>query len=101
VISFRRDYGPEVSLVPSSHPFKNHLAGLGWVTPVILATQEAEIRSIAVRSQPWRIVCETPISENKKGGGAGGVAQGVGPEFKPQYPSKKNHLTVSEVSSQA
>jgi hypothetical protein len=27
--------------------------------PVILATQEAEIRKIAIRSQPGQIVCET------------------------------------------
>jgi hypothetical protein len=26
---------------------------------VILATQEAEIRRIVLRSQPWQIVCET------------------------------------------
>jgi hypothetical protein len=25
------------------------------------------------------------ISKKKKGEGAGGVAQGIGPEFKPQY----------------
>jgi hypothetical protein len=30
-----------------------------WLTPVILATQEAEIRKIAVRSQPRQIVHET------------------------------------------
>jgi hypothetical protein len=30
-----------------------------WLTPVILATQEAEIRRIVVRSQPGQIVCET------------------------------------------
>jgi hypothetical protein len=29
-----------------------------WLTPVILATQEAEIRRIAVWSQPRQIVCE-------------------------------------------
>jgi hypothetical protein len=28
-----------------------------WLTPVVLATQKAEIR-IAVRSQPWKIVHE-------------------------------------------
>jgi hypothetical protein len=28
-------------------------------TPIILATQEAEIRRIAVQSQPGQIVCET------------------------------------------
>jgi hypothetical protein len=27
-----------------------------WLTPVILATQEAEIRRITVRSQHWQIV---------------------------------------------
>jgi hypothetical protein len=50
-----------------------------WVTPVIPATQEAEIRRIAVQSQPRQIV--RPSSQKR----GGGVAQGVGPEFKPQY----------------
>jgi hypothetical protein len=35
-----------------------------WLTPVILATQEAEIRRIAVRSQPRQIVQET-VSRKK------------------------------------
>jgi hypothetical protein len=30
-----------------------------WLTPVILATQETEIRRIEVRSQPRQIVQET------------------------------------------
>jgi hypothetical protein len=34
-----------------------------WLTPAILATQEAEIRRIKVRTQPWQIVHET-LSQN-------------------------------------
>jgi hypothetical protein len=30
-----------------------------WLTPVVLATQEAEIKRIAVQSQPGQIVLET------------------------------------------
>jgi hypothetical protein len=39
------------------------VAGCQWLTPVILATQEAEIRRIEVRSQQGQIICETPISK--------------------------------------
>jgi hypothetical protein len=35
------------------------LARHWWLTPVILATQEAEIRRIVVQSQPGQIVCKT------------------------------------------
>jgi hypothetical protein len=61
-----------------------------WLTPVILATQEAEIRRITVRSHPGQIVHKTlsrknPITQNW----AGGMAQGKGPVFKPQYHKKK------------
>jgi hypothetical protein len=52
------------------------------VTP---ATQEAEIRRIAVLSQPRQIVLQDPILKNPSKNRAGGVAQGEGPEFKPQY----------------
>jgi hypothetical protein len=33
-----------------------HEAGTGGLTPVILATQEAEIRRIMIQSQPGQIV---------------------------------------------
>jgi hypothetical protein len=38
---------------------KQVIAGRQWLLPVILATQETEIRRIAVRSQPGQIVHET------------------------------------------
>jgi hypothetical protein len=61
-----------------------------WLMPTILATQKAEIRRMAVRSQPRQVVLETVCQKNpfththtQKGeGAAGGVAEGVGPEFK-------------------
>jgi hypothetical protein len=46
--------------------------------PVILAIWE-------VRSQPGEIVYETQSQKNPSQKKAGGVAQGVGPEFKLQY----------------
>jgi hypothetical protein len=52
---------------------------------VILATQEAEIRRIAVQSQSGQILRETLSQKNPSQKRAGGVAQGVGPEFKTQY----------------
>jgi hypothetical protein len=52
--------------------------------PVISATQEAEIRRITVRSQPGQIVCETLCRKKPIMKKTGGVAQVIGPEFKPQ-----------------
>jgi hypothetical protein len=43
------------------------MSSLGWVPvaqPIILATQEAEIRRIEVQSQPRQIVPKDPISKN-------------------------------------
>jgi hypothetical protein len=55
-----------------------------WLTPVLIVTQEGEIRRIAVRSLPGQIVQETlsPNIVHKKG-----LVEWlkVGPEFKPQY----------------
>jgi hypothetical protein len=60
-------------------------SGRRWLTFVILATQEAEIRRIVAQSQHREIVQETLSQKLLTQKRAGGVAQGVGPEFKPQY----------------
>jgi hypothetical protein len=51
----------------------------------MLATQEAEIRRIAVQSQPRQIVLKILSQKNPSQKRSGEVAEGVGPEFKPQY----------------
>jgi hypothetical protein len=60
-----------------------------WLTPVIPATQKAEIRKTVIQSEPSKQF-ERPIlkkTHHKKR--AGGVTQGVSHEFKPQYRKKK------------
>jgi hypothetical protein len=42
---------------------KRQLAGCWWLTPVILATWEGEIRRMEVSDQSGKKVCETPISK--------------------------------------
>jgi hypothetical protein len=64
-----------------------------WLTPVILATQEAEIRRIMIQSQPRQIVRETLSRKNsshkKKKKRAGGVAQGLALSSNPSTKKKK------------
>jgi hypothetical protein len=50
------------------------------------ATQETEIRKMVVQASPDKRVCKTLYQKKKKKTQkrAGGVAQGVGPKFKPQ-----------------
>jgi hypothetical protein len=52
------------------------------------ATQEAEMRRIMVQGQPRQIVLKTLSRKNPSQKWAGGVAQGIGSEFKPQYHKK-------------
>jgi hypothetical protein len=60
--------------------------------PIILATQEAEIRRIEVQSQCGEIVCKTLSRKNLSQKRSSGVAQGVGLEFKPQTVKKKKKI---------
>jgi hypothetical protein len=64
---------------------KTYPARRQWLTPVILVTQEAEIRKVMVRNHAGQILCETLSRKHPSQKRAGGVAQGVGPEFKLQY----------------
>jgi hypothetical protein len=52
-------------------------AGCRWLTPVIPATQEAEIRKTEIQSQPRQIVHET-LSQKNPSQKRSGVAQGEG-----------------------
>jgi hypothetical protein len=65
------------------------MSGCQGLTPVILATQEAEDRRITVQSQPGQIVSETLSRKNRSHKRAGGVPQDADPELKPQYHKKK------------
>jgi hypothetical protein len=44
--------------IPEEERRKNEVTGCWWLTPVILATQKAEIRRVTVQSQLRQIVCE-------------------------------------------
>jgi hypothetical protein len=57
-----------------------------------LATQEAEISRMEVWSQPGQMVHKTLSQKTHNKKRAGGVAQGVGPEFKHQYHTKKKKM---------
>jgi hypothetical protein len=62
--------------------------------PVILATQEADIRRIKVQSQPKQIVHKILARKTLHKNQAGGVAQSEGPEFKPPHCKKPKNLNV-------
>jgi hypothetical protein len=60
----------------------NH-AGHWYLTPIILAPQVADSKRITVQRQPRQTVAKTYLEKNPSQKRAGGVAQGVGPAFKP------------------
>jgi hypothetical protein len=69
---------------------KKKEAGHQQLTPIILVTQETEIRRIKFRSQPGQIVHKTLSQKTlQKKNRAVGVTQGEGPEFKPQHQKKE------------
>jgi hypothetical protein len=59
--------------------------------PVILATQEAEIRRITVQSQPGQIILQTLSQKYPTQNRTGGVAQAV-----ESLPSKYNALVQTK-----
>jgi hypothetical protein len=77
-----------------------------WLTPVILASQEAAIRRIKVQSQLGQVVREILSQKNQKPKNPlhthtqKRLTQGAGPEFKPQYWQKKLKLKNKCISSQ-
>jgi hypothetical protein len=73
---------------------KKQVVGHWWLIPVILAAQEAEVRRIAVQSQPRQIVHKTLSRKTLYKNWAGRVAQGEGPEY-----CKKKEVTVRRLTS--
>jgi hypothetical protein len=82
----RRGYPASFLLIRRLSPTQAEMkapAGRQWLTSVIPATQEAEIRRIEAQNQPGQIVRETLSWKYPSQKRAGRVAQGVGPECKP------------------
>jgi hypothetical protein len=83
-----------VTILQYFQPKKGNHTRCWWLTPLILTTQEAEIRRLEVQIQPWQIVLKTLSWKYPSQKWAGGVAQAAGSEFKPQYHQKTgNHAT--------
>jgi hypothetical protein len=61
---------------------------------------QGSIWGIEVRGEPRQIVCKTLSTKKKKKNPlqkrAGGVAQGIGPEFKPSTTKTKKGLEVQD-----
>jgi hypothetical protein len=75
----------------------NHLL-CRWLTPIILATQEAEIRRISVWSHPSKIVRETLFLKNlsqKRAGVAQGVALNSDPNTTHTHTHTHTHTQIT------
>jgi hypothetical protein len=85
------------------HRIKSLLgAGHWWLMRVILNTHRRQRSGgTLVQSQPGQIVCKTLTRKNPSQKRAGGVAQGVGHKFKPQYCNNNNkkNTFLGDVSS--
>jgi hypothetical protein len=69
-----------------------------WLTPVILATQGAEIKRTEVWGHLGQIVQETLSGKNPSQKRADGVAQGVGSKFKNQHWKKKKTISKEQMT---
>jgi hypothetical protein len=69
------------------HPYyKTHIfVRCWWLTTVILANQGAEIRGYRFKAILGKWFERPYLKKTHHKKRAGGVAQGMGPEFKPQY----------------
>jgi hypothetical protein len=56
-------FGPPPPLPPTQSSKESFIAGCQWLTPVILATQEAESRKIVVLKPAWANRSRDPISK--------------------------------------
>jgi hypothetical protein len=70
------------------------MARCQWLTSVILAPQEAEIRRILVWNQAGQRVFRTLSQKNPSQKRSGGVAQGISYKFKPSTKKNKHQLLV-------
>jgi hypothetical protein len=65
------------------------LARHWWLTPVILAIQEAEIRRMGFEASSGKQFTRPYLEKTHHKKRAGGVVQGEDPEFKPQHQINK------------
>jgi hypothetical protein len=68
---------------------RQQVAGCQWLIPIILATQEEEIKDRSLKPDPAHSSERPYLEKTQHKNRAGGVAQGEDPEFQPRYLKKK------------